>query len=68
MTLSELQQGLMLQYLARHLPDWLPFMERLRYAHTWRSAIENITSLPFEAALKLEVMTTMPILDCVFGR
>ncbi|SPQ21574.1 f2ac1eeb-b7f6-445d-8e4b-e27435fa4e97 [Thermothielavioides terrestris] len=35
----------------RYFPDWLPFMERLRYARTWRSAIENITSLPFEAAL-----------------
>lgn len=27
-------------------------MERLRYAHTWKSAIENITKLPFEASLK----------------
>ncbi|AEO62931.1 uncharacterized protein THITE_154420 [Thermothielavioides terrestris NRRL 8126] len=35
----------------RYFPDWLPFMERLRYARTWRSAIENITSLPFKAAL-----------------
>ncbi|KAK4157185.1 hypothetical protein C8A00DRAFT_11913 [Chaetomidium leptoderma] len=36
----------------RYLPRWLPFMERLRYARTWRSAIENLTKLPFEAALK----------------
>ncbi|KAH8880599.1 cytochrome P450 [Thozetella sp. PMI_491] len=36
----------------RHLPDWLPFMERLRYAHTWRWAIESITKLPFEASIK----------------
>ncbi|KXX75970.1 Cytochrome P450 1A2 [Madurella mycetomatis] len=36
----------------RYLPDWLPFMERLRYARTWRSAIENVTRLPFEAALQ----------------
>lgn len=27
-------------------------MERLRYAHTWKSAIENITKLPFEASLR----------------
>ena len=27
-------------------------MERLRYAHTWRSAIESITKLPFEASLR----------------
>jgi hypothetical protein len=40
---------------ARYLPDWLPFMERLRYAHTWRAAIENITSMPFAASLKLMV-------------
>ncbi|KAK3297434.1 cytochrome P450 [Chaetomium fimeti] len=37
----------------RYLPEWLPFMERLRYAHTWRPAIQNLTSLPFEASLKL---------------
>jgi len=37
---------------ARYLPDWLPFMERLRYAHTWKSAIESITKLPFEASLR----------------
>ncbi|KAM7204731.1 cytochrome P450 1A2 [Naviculisporaceae sp. PSN 640] len=36
----------------RYLPDWLPFMERLRYAHTWRFAIENITRLPFEASMR----------------
>ncbi|KAH6641002.1 cytochrome P450 [Chaetomium tenue] len=36
----------------RYLPSWLPFMERLRYAHTWRPAIQNLTSLPFEASLK----------------
>ncbi|KAK0629570.1 putative O-methylsterigmatocystin oxidoreductase [Bombardia bombarda] len=36
----------------RYLPDWLPFMERLRYAHTWRHAIESITKRPFEASLK----------------
>ncbi|KAK3370611.1 putative O-methylsterigmatocystin oxidoreductase [Podospora didyma] len=36
----------------RYLPSWLPFMERLRYAHTWRFAIESITNLPFEASLK----------------
>lgn len=27
-------------------------MERLRYARTWRSAIENITNLPFQASLR----------------
>ncbi|KAK1757145.1 cytochrome P450 1A2 [Echria macrotheca] len=37
--------------LTRYLPAWLPCMERLRYAHTWRSAIETITNLPFEASL-----------------
>ncbi|KAK0618977.1 cytochrome P450 [Immersiella caudata] len=37
--------------LTRYLPDWLPFMERLRYAHTWRAAIQNITELPFRASL-----------------
>ncbi|KAK3685203.1 cytochrome P450 [Podospora appendiculata] len=36
----------------RYLPDWLPFMERLRYAHTWRSAIQTITRLPFEASVR----------------
>ncbi|KAK4122223.1 cytochrome P450 [Parathielavia appendiculata] len=36
----------------RHLPDWLPFMERLRYARTWRPAIEKLTRLPFEASLR----------------
>ncbi|KAK5656691.1 hypothetical protein OQA88_4237 [Cercophora sp. LCS_1] len=36
----------------RYLPAWLPFMERLRYAHTWRCAIQSITSLPFEASLR----------------
>ncbi|KAL2132834.1 hypothetical protein VTI74DRAFT_3233 [Chaetomium olivicolor] len=35
----------------RYLPDWLPFMERLRYARTWRPAIQKLTSLPFEVAL-----------------
>lgn len=39
-------------HVARYLPDWLPFMERLRYAHTWRFAIENITRLPFEASMR----------------
>jgi hypothetical protein len=38
--------------VARYLPDWLPFMERLRYARTWRSAITNLTRLPFEASLR----------------
>ncbi|KAK0666427.1 putative cytochrome P450 E-class, group I [Cercophora samala] len=37
--------------LTRYLPTWLPFMERLRYARTWRHAIEDITRLPFEAAM-----------------
>ena len=37
---------------ARYLPDWLPFMERLRYAHTWRWAIESITKLPFDASIE----------------
>ncbi|KAL2269692.1 hypothetical protein VTJ83DRAFT_1876 [Remersonia thermophila] len=37
---------------ARYLPDWLPFMERLRYARAWRPAIEKITREPFEASLK----------------
>ncbi|KAL2172494.1 hypothetical protein VTG60DRAFT_5248 [Thermothelomyces hinnuleus] len=36
----------------RYLPDWLPFMERLRYARTWRPAIEKLTSIPFEASLE----------------
>ncbi|KAK0727740.1 cytochrome P450 [Lasiosphaeria miniovina] len=36
----------------RYLPDWLPFMEMLRYAHLWRSTIESITALPFEASQK----------------
>ncbi|KAK4105144.1 cytochrome P450 [Parathielavia hyrcaniae] len=36
----------------RYLPDWLPFMERLRYARTWCPAIENLTRLPFEASLR----------------
>ncbi|KAK4031782.1 hypothetical protein C8A01DRAFT_21053 [Parachaetomium inaequale] len=40
----------------RHLPDWLPFMERLRYARTWRPAIENLTKLPFEATLKARIL------------
>ena len=30
-------------------------MERLRYAHTWRPAIQNLTRLPFEASLKAMV-------------
>ncbi|KAL2146556.1 hypothetical protein VTI28DRAFT_3447 [Corynascus sepedonium] len=36
----------------RYLPDWLPFMERLRYARTWRPAIESLTRVPFEESLK----------------
>ncbi|KAK3328214.1 cytochrome P450 [Cercophora scortea] len=36
----------------RYLPEWLPFMERLRYAHTWRSAIQRITKLPFKASVR----------------
>jgi len=32
-------------------------MERLRYARTWRSAIENITDLPFQASLRQMVRT-----------
>jgi hypothetical protein len=48
---------------ARHLPDWLPFMERLRYARTWRSAIENLTKLPFEASLKAMVQS---LISCDF--
>ena len=28
-------------------------MERLRFAHTWRPAIQKITELPFQAALEL---------------
>lgn len=34
----------------RHLPTWLPFMERLRYARKWRWAIEAITNVPFSQA------------------
>ena len=30
-------------------------MERLRYARAWRPAIEAITRLPFDAAIKLMV-------------
>ncbi|KAK4173810.1 cytochrome P450 [Triangularia setosa] len=37
--------------LTRYLPTYLPFMERLRYARTWRHAIEDITRIPFEAAM-----------------
>ncbi|KAH6626478.1 cytochrome P450 [Chaetomium sp. MPI-SDFR-AT-0129] len=42
----------------RYLPDWLPFMERLRYAHTWRPTIQNLTGLPFEATLKTRAAGT----------
>jgi hypothetical protein len=45
---------------ARYLPDWLPFMERLRYARTWRSTIENLTKLPFEESLKAMVQSLIP--------
>jgi hypothetical protein len=38
--------------VARYLPDWLPFMERLRYANTWRWAIQNITNIPFAEAMQ----------------
>ncbi|KAK4185184.1 cytochrome P450 1A2 [Podospora australis] len=41
----------------RYLPDWLPFMERLRFARTWRFSIENITKLPFEAAMDKQAQT-----------
>ncbi|KAK4202012.1 cytochrome P450 [Triangularia verruculosa] len=37
--------------LTRYLPTWLSFMERLRYARTWRHAIEDITRIPFETAI-----------------
>jgi hypothetical protein len=40
---------------ARYLPDWLPFMERLRYARTWRPAIERLTQVPFEESIKIMV-------------
>ncbi|EEA23614.1 hypothetical protein TMatcc_002489 [Talaromyces marneffei ATCC 18224] len=36
----------------RHLPTWLPFMERLRYARKWKWAIEAITNIPFALAQK----------------
>ncbi|EFX00004.1 cytochrome p450 monooxygenase [Grosmannia clavigera kw1407] len=36
----------------RHLPTWLPFMERLRYARNRRWAIEAITNIPFAQARK----------------
>ncbi|KAI6476293.1 hypothetical protein MCOR18_007080 [Pyricularia oryzae] len=42
---------------ARHLPAWLPFMERLRYARKWRSAIVQVTNFPFSAALR-EMLST----------
>lgn len=38
--------------IARHLPTWLPFMERLRYARKWKWAIEAITNIPFTVAQK----------------
>jgi hypothetical protein len=50
---------------ARYLPDWLPFMERLRYARTWRSTIENLTKLPFEESLKAMVQSLIP--RCFFS-
>lgn len=37
--------------LARHLPDWLPFMERLRYARENKQAIYRITERPFTASM-----------------
>ncbi|KAL8377650.1 hypothetical protein RB595_008373 [Gaeumannomyces hyphopodioides] len=37
--------------MTRFLPSWLPFMERVRYAQKWKPAIENVTNVPFEAAL-----------------
>ncbi|KAK4235905.1 cytochrome P450 [Achaetomium macrosporum] len=49
---------------ARYFPDWPPSMERLRYGLTSRSAIENITSLPFEASLKHVVWA---VLDTASG-
>ena len=51
---------------ARYLPDWLPFMERLRYARTWRPAIENLTNLPFGASLK--TMVQRSISRCFYPR
>ncbi|KAK0720138.1 cytochrome P450 [Lasiosphaeris hirsuta] len=45
----------------RYLPSWLPFMERLRYAHTWRSAIQKTARLPFQESLNQ--MKTMSKLD-----
>jgi hypothetical protein len=35
-------------------------MERLRYARTWRSTIENLTKLPFEESLKAMVQSLIP--------
>ncbi|KAK1778024.1 cytochrome P450 [Copromyces sp. CBS 386.78] len=35
----------------RHLPDWLPFMERLKYAHQNKKAIQDITERPFTKSM-----------------
>ncbi|KAK3501369.1 cytochrome P450 [Neurospora crassa] len=35
----------------RHLPDWLPFMERLKYAHENKKVIQKITERPFNASM-----------------
>jgi hypothetical protein len=40
-------------------------MERLRYARTWRSTIENLTKLPFEESLKAMVQSLIP--RCFFS-
>lgn len=42
---------LTLNYLARHLPDWLPFMERLKYARQSKQAIQRITERPFTKSM-----------------
>ena len=36
---------------ARHLPDWFPFMERLKYAHKNKEAIQRITERPYTKSM-----------------
>ena len=45
--------------VVQYLPNWLPGLDRLKYAHDWNWAITNIHEVPFKAAVKEMVCSVL---------
>jgi hypothetical protein len=45
--------------VVQYLPDWLPGLDRLKYAQDWNWAITNIHEVPFKAAVKEMVCSVL---------